>query len=96
MAGGVALAVALAALLARLDRVARAAVATATAALVWGWGLAQYPRLACPRVTVASAAASAPELHAIAVALAAGAVLLAPALWLLYGVFRRQPPEVAR
>jgi cytochrome d ubiquinol oxidase subunit II len=96
LAGFVALATALAALAARRDVVARAAVATAMAALVWGWGLAQYPRLACSRVTVASAAASPPELHAIAIALAAGAVLLAPAMWLLYVAFRRQPPEVAQ
>jgi cytochrome d ubiquinol oxidase subunit II len=96
VAGGFALGIALAALAARRDLIARAAVAGATAALVWGWGLAQYPRIACSHVTVASTAASPAELRAIAVALAAGAVVLAPALWLLYVAFRREPPEVTR
>jgi hypothetical protein len=47
-------------------------------------------------VTVSSAAADAPELHAIAIALAAGGALLVPALWLLYVAFRRHPTEVIR
>jgi cytochrome bd ubiquinol oxidase subunit II len=96
VAGLAAPAVALAALRARRDRLARAAAAVAMAALVWGWGLAQYPRLAAPGVTVATAAAPAPELHAVAIALAAGAVLLVPSLWLLYVAFRRRPAQVLR
>ena len=35
-----------------------------------------------------------PELHAIAIALGAGAVLLLPSLWLLHGAFRRAGAEV--
>jgi cytochrome d ubiquinol oxidase subunit II len=96
LAGLVALAVTIVALRRRRDRLARAAVATATAAFVWGWGLAQFPRLVGPHITVASAAAPPAELHAIAIALAAGATLLLPALWLLYGAFRRHPTEVTR
>jgi cytochrome d ubiquinol oxidase subunit II len=96
IAGAVALLGAAVALRLRRDRLARAALAAAIAAIVWGWGLAQYPRLAGPGVTVASAAAAGPELTAVAIAFAAGAVLLVPALWLLYAVFRRRPVEVVR
>jgi hypothetical protein len=41
-------------------------------------------------------AAPGPELHAVAIALAAGAALLAPSMWLLYGAFRRHATEVGR
>jgi cytochrome d ubiquinol oxidase subunit II len=93
--GGMAAALAaLAALRTRRDRLARAAVALLVVALVWGWGVAQFPRVVGPSLTVDAAAASPPELHAIAIALAAGAALLAPSLLLLYGAFRRTPPEV--
>jgi cytochrome bd ubiquinol oxidase subunit II len=95
-AGGVALAAALLAARLRRDRVARAALVTAMAAFVWGWGLAQFPRLVGRDVTVANAAASPAELHAIAIALGAGTALLLPALFLLYGAFRRHPTEVPR
>jgi cytochrome d ubiquinol oxidase subunit II len=80
----------------RHDRPARAAVSLAVASLVWGWGLAQFPRLLGPRLTVAAAAAPAPELHAVAIALAAGAALLVPSMWLLYVGFRRPVTEVGR
>jgi cytochrome d ubiquinol oxidase subunit II len=96
LAGLAAPAVALIALRARRDRVARAALAVTMAAFVWGWGLAQYPRLAAPGVTVANAAAPSPELHAVAIALVAGAVLLVPSLWLLYAAFRRSPAPTLR
>ncbi|MDP9347124.1 MAG: cytochrome d ubiquinol oxidase subunit II, partial [Actinomycetota bacterium] len=78
----------------RRFRVARVAIAGAAAAIVWGWGVAQYPRLVGPGVTVRNTAASRPELTAIALALAMGAVILAPALWLLYVAFRRHAAEV--
>jgi cytochrome bd ubiquinol oxidase subunit II len=80
----------------RHDRWARAAAILAMAGLVWGWGLAQFPRLVGPRVTVASSAAPSAELHAIAIALGAGAALLLPSLWLLHGAFRRAAAEVTR
>ncbi|HEY6759233.1 MAG TPA: cytochrome d ubiquinol oxidase subunit II [Baekduia sp.] len=85
---------ALVALRAGRDRLARAAVALFVVALVWGWGVAQFPRIVGPSLTVDDAAAAPAELHAIAIALAAGAALLVPALALLYGAWRREPPEV--
>jgi cytochrome bd ubiquinol oxidase subunit II len=80
----------------RRDGWARVAAVLAMAGLVWGWGLAQFPRLVGPNVTVASSAAPTPELHAIAIALGAGAILLLPSLWLLHVAFRRAPREVTR
>ena len=85
--------VALGALRARRDRLARAAVALLVVALVWGWA-SRSSRASSGRADGRRAAASPPELHAIAIALAAGTALLAPSLLLLYGAFRRTPPEV--
>jgi cytochrome bd ubiquinol oxidase subunit II len=78
----------------RRYRSARAAIGLAAAAIVWGWGIAQYPRLVGPKLTIDNAAASGPELTAIAIALGAGVLILAPSLWLLYVAFRRHPVEV--
>jgi cytochrome d ubiquinol oxidase subunit II len=92
----VALAAAVGAVCLRRDRWAYGAAAVAMAALVWGWGLAQFPRLVGPRVTVASSAAPPAALDAIAIALGAGAVLLLPSLWLLHVAFRRAAREVTQ
>jgi cytochrome bd ubiquinol oxidase subunit II len=92
----VALAAAAAALRRKHDAWARGAAVLAMAGLVWGWGLAQFPRLVGPNVTVASSAAPPAELHAIAIALGAGTLLLLPSLWLLHVAFRRAAREVTR
>jgi cytochrome d ubiquinol oxidase subunit II len=86
---------ALAALLLRRYAPARILAAGAVAAVVWGWGLAQYPQLAGPDVTVHSAAASAPALNALLIGGGVGMLLLLPALWLLYRMFRRQPIAIS-
>jgi Cytochrome bd terminal oxidase subunit I/Cytochrome bd terminal oxidase subunit II len=96
LAGGLVWAVGLGALARRRDVLARAAVAAGMAAVLWGWGLAQFPRLVGRTVTVARATAGGPKLHAVAIALAAGGGLLVPSLWLLYVAFRRHPTEVSR
>jgi cytochrome d ubiquinol oxidase subunit II len=80
----------------RRYRPARAAIGLTAAAMVWGWGIAQYPRLVGPQLTVDNAAATSPELTAIAIALGAGLLILAPSLWLLYVAFRRHPVEVPK
>lgn len=81
----------LAAIWRRRHRFARGACVAAVAAVIWGWGIAQYPQLAGPDVTVTSAAATGRVLGVLLVAGAAGLVLLLPSLWLLYGAFRRAP-----
>lgn len=71
---------------------ARGAAAAQAALIVLGWGAAQHPFLVAPALTLE--AASAPRAVQVAVlwALAAGAVLLFPALYLLYRTFHGGRP----
>jgi len=94
-AGLVALVIALVAATRGRHRLVRAAVAWAVAAVMWGWGLAQYPRIAGPATTVGRAAASGPELTALVIALSAGFVVVAPSVWVLYVLFRRPASEAS-
>ena len=67
---------------------ARACAAAQVSLLLIGWGMAQFPYLVRPDITVFSAAASPGTLHFLLGALAAGAVLLFPAIFLLLRVFK--------
>ncbi|WP_326755631.1 cytochrome d ubiquinol oxidase subunit II [Streptomyces hirsutus] len=69
--------------------VARGAAAPAVAAILWAWGAAQYPAMLIGSLTVDRAASQPAVLSACLIALACGAVLLIPSLWLLYGTFQR-------
>lgn len=62
------------------------------AAIVWAWGVAQYPYLIVPDVTVANSAASRPTLIGFIAIAVGGGVLLIPALWLLFAVFKGHNP----
>lgn len=86
--------ISLAAVMTRHYRMARAAATLAVAAVISGWGLAQYPHLAGPDLTITTAAAPHNVLSVLAIAGGAGMVLLIPSLWLLYGAFRRPPLAV--
>ncbi|MEV7127527.1 cytochrome d ubiquinol oxidase subunit II [Streptomyces sp. NPDC093260] len=68
---------------------ARGAAALAVAAILWAWGVAQYPAMLVGSLTVDQAASQPAVLSACLIALACGAVLLIPSLWLLYGTFQR-------
>ena len=74
--------------------VARCATALAAGAIVWGWLIAQSPRLIGTRLTIHTAAATAPALTALAIAGAAVVIAVLPAFYLLYVLFARQSPEV--
>jgi len=89
---GVAAVTALAALRRGRVRLARAAAAVQVALIVLGWGVSQYPYLLAPGLTLAEAAAPRATLTAVLWALAAGAVLLFPALYLLFRVFKGERP----
>jgi cytochrome d ubiquinol oxidase subunit II len=65
---------------------ARLCAAVAVAAIVGGWAAAQRPTF-LPGLTVTQAAAAQPVLVAVVVAVAIGAVVLIPALVLLFGLF---------
>lgn len=83
------------ALLARSTRITHAtrlacvcAIATVTL-LVLGWGLAQYPMLIAPDLTVDNAAAPHATLRALMPIVVGGALILAPSLWWMLRVFKR-------
>jgi cytochrome d ubiquinol oxidase subunit II len=85
--------------LARRYGPARVSAATAVAAIVAGWGLAQRPQL-LPGLSMEQAAAGRPVIVATIVALALGSLLLVPSLGLLYSLLLRggfdEQPEPAR
>jgi cytochrome d ubiquinol oxidase subunit II len=66
-----------------------AAVAQVTFILV-GWGLAQFPHLVTPDVTIQNAAAPESTLKLLLLALGAGAVVLLPSLLYLFQIFKGQ------
>ncbi len=57
--------------------------------MLGGWGIATYPYLIYPDVTLTSAAAPAQTLRFMAGLLPLGALLLFPSLWLLFHIFKR-------
>jgi cytochrome d ubiquinol oxidase subunit II len=67
---------------------ARACAAAQVSLLLIGWGMAQYPYLVRPDVTIFSAAASPRTLRFLLGAIAAGAALLFPAIFFLFRVFK--------
>lgn len=74
----------------RRYRQARIAAIVQVGCLLAGWGLAQYPYLIYPDVTLATAAAPAGTLAFILYTLPLGLVLLLPSLWFLFRVFKGQ------
>jgi len=72
----------------RRYRFARVGAAVAVASVVMGWGVAQWPYLIVPDLTVADAAAPANALRPLAVGFAVGSLLLAPSLLVLFRVFK--------
>lgn len=80
------------ALLRRRFQLARAAAVAQGALLLLGWGLAQYPYLIYPDVTLQNVAAPQATLRFLLYALAAGMALLVPSLWLLFRVFKSRQP----
>jgi cytochrome d ubiquinol oxidase subunit II len=67
---------------------ARYGAATAVAAIIVGWALAQQPEL-LPGLAVEEAAAGRPVLLATVVGVALGAIILVPSLALLFGLVLR-------
>jgi len=84
------------ALASRRYLIARGASVLAGSALIWGWLVAQAPRLVGPRLTIHTAAASHAALAAIAIACGLVLLLVLPAMYLLFTVFARPVPEVSK
>jgi cytochrome d ubiquinol oxidase subunit II len=87
LTGGAAIA-AFWALWTRRYRVARIAAATQVALILWGWGLAQYPYLLPPDLTIAAAAAPTVTLELALGAVSVGAIVLFPSLYYLFRIFK--------
>lgn len=73
----------------RRFRQARIAAAIQVALIVAGWGIAQYPYLIRPGITIANSAAPDNVAIALDTALGCGAIVLIPSLLMLFTVFRR-------
>lgn len=72
----------------RQFRLARILVPIQVILIVFGWGLAQYPYLVAPDLTFSNTAAPDAVLRPILIVLGVGGVLLVPAFWYLYAVFK--------
>jgi cytochrome bd-type quinol oxidase subunit 2 len=70
---------------------ARIASASAVAAILVGWAVAQFPYILPPTVTIADAARGEATLVATLVTLVLGSLVLIPALVYLYALFQRTP-----
>jgi cytochrome d ubiquinol oxidase subunit II len=79
---------ALTALWKRRFRLARIAAAAQVALVVSGWGLAQYPYLLEPHLTLRQAAAPPATLRALLLTLGAGSLILVPSFLYLFRVFK--------
>ena len=80
--------VALVALWLRRFALARLAAIGQAALILVGWGLAQYPNLVTPDITVTNAAAPEFTLRLLVIALGFGAMLLLPSLAYLFYIFK--------
>lgn len=74
----------------RRFRLARLAVVAQVTLVVLGWGLAMDGHLVLPDVHVQTAGLRASVVRPVLWILAGGSVVLGPALWLLYRVFKRR------
>lgn len=88
---GIAALAAFGALWRRRYRVARIAAAGQVVLILWGWGVAQYPYMLPPDLTIAGAAAPKVTLELVLVALALGAIVLFPSLYYLFKIFKSKP-----
>jgi cytochrome d ubiquinol oxidase subunit II len=79
----------LAALLRGWRRPLRPLAAGAVVAVIWGWGVAQFPYLLPTSLRIDQAAAPDPTLTTVFVVFAAAAVLVLPSLGLLYALSQR-------
>jgi cytochrome bd ubiquinol oxidase subunit II len=80
----------LALLLTRRRRGLRPLAAGAVVAVIWGWGVAQFPYLLPTSLRIDQAAAPGPTLDAVLIVFAVAALVVLPALGLLYWLSQRE------
>jgi cytochrome d ubiquinol oxidase subunit II len=88
---GVAALTAFGALWQRRFQLARIAAAAQVALILWGWGLAQFPYMLPPGLSIAEAAAPRATLRLVLIALVVGAIVLFPSLYYLFKIFKSKP-----
>lgn len=72
----------------RQYQLARILVPIQVVLIILGWGFAQYPFLVSPNLTFSKAAAPTSVLHPVLVIIFVGGIILTPAFWYLYAVFK--------
>jgi cytochrome d ubiquinol oxidase subunit II len=80
----------LAMLLGRQRRGLRPLAAGAVIAVIWGWGVAQFPYLLPTSLRIDQAAAPGPTLDAVLIVFVIAAIVVLPALGLLYWLSQRE------
>ncbi len=80
----------LAMLLGRQRRGLRPLAAGAVVAVIWGWGVAQFPYLLPTSLKISQAAAPGPTLDAVLIVFVIAALVVLPALGLLYWLSQRE------
>jgi cytochrome d ubiquinol oxidase subunit II len=93
--GAIAALVAFQALWTRHYKRARIAAAAQVALIVFGWGVAQYPYIVRPELTLYNSAAPANIVSDLMIAVAVGAVVLIPSLILLLLVFKTHRESIS-
>jgi cytochrome d ubiquinol oxidase subunit II len=88
VAGSVLAPISFATLRARHFSLARYTCVAQIVALLAGWGVAQWPFLIYPDLTIVNAAAPASTLSLTAATLPFGLAALIPSLWFLFRVFK--------
>jgi len=77
----------------RRHALARLAAAGQAALVLLGWAASQYPYVVVPDVTLAGSASNPRTQRLVLIALAAGAVLLLPSLYVLFRIFKGKKAE---
>jgi cytochrome bd ubiquinol oxidase subunit II len=80
----------LALLLLRVRRGLRPLAAGAIVAVIWGWGVAQFPYLLPTSLKISQSAAPDPTLDAVLIVFLIAAIVVLPALGLLYWLSQRE------
>jgi cytochrome d ubiquinol oxidase subunit II len=71
-------------------RLLRPLAAGAVVAVIWGWGVAQFPYLLPTSLKISQAAAPADTLSTLVVVFLAAAILVLPAIGLLYWLSQKE------
>ena len=74
-------------------RGARPLAVGAVVAVVWGWGVAQYPYLLPQKLTIADGAATSATLTAVLIVFGVAVVVVLPSIGLLYTLTQRSMVE---